>query len=95
MKQEFDGYDILELMEHFNLTIPDSDEECDVALQSYLREHYEEEDVVSACRDYVKALYVESEKHLYSAPLWKGLSEVEDDDTFLRYFIQLVPMAWS
>ena len=92
---KFKGYDYVELMEHFNLHIgEDSDKDAPV-LQGYLTRHQEEKDVVSACRDYVKALTIQSEKYGYSAPLWKGLSEVESDNTFMNYFIQLVPMAWT
>lgn len=42
-------------------------------------------------RSYLKAL---PEFNMYDSPAWKGLSEVEDDFSFLRLFIPLVGYMW-
>jgi hypothetical protein len=46
-------------------------------------------------RDYLKKLAPEEEQISYSAPLWKGLSEIEHDETLLQHYRILFRSAWS
>jgi hypothetical protein len=49
--------------------------------------------VLRAARGHAKAM--SKAKACYDAPLWRGLSDVTDDDTFLIYFRDLFPAMWS
>lgn len=94
-EMKFKGYDWSELFTFFDLESFGDDSEDLEKLQDYLKKHQEEECVVMACRKYVKALADQSYKYNYCGPVWSGLSMVEDDNTFIHHFIQLLPLAWS
>lgn len=57
--------------------------------------HYVPTEVcVSLARNFVKSL-AESPDAGYRVPLWQGLAQIEDDYTFLKSFIPLLPQAWT
>ena len=104
----FDGYDWTELAEYFNVTTVNLDaDEWDEDTTEYLAKHIwntfhygtEEEatNVVNACRAYLTA-YINLNNTLdlrYSIPLMMGLMAIEHNETFLSYFIQLLPCLWT
>lgn len=103
----FEGFDYGELAHFFGAVTYDEDGETYSAegLQAWLRSDKAKSEhplsygwktgVIAACRAFVKALTPWTEKNGYSSSLWKGLAAIEDDETFMQYFITLVPHAWD
>ena len=54
-----------------------------------------QKDIARVCRRYVDALIESSRTNHYSAPLWEGLSNIQHDETFLKYFSVLFEYMWT
>lgn len=89
----FFGDDWAELSKHFNL--PDDGYFESSPLAEYLEENKQNANVEEACRKFLDALIVESDKINYMSPLWRGLAEIQDSFTFMDVFIQLLPHMWT
>lgn len=53
--------------------------------------------IINGAKEYLQALYDHEEKCAmkgYSGPVWKGLLEVENDWTFMDFFVHLLPYMW-
>lgn len=51
--------------------------------------------VVEDLREFIAALYEESEKNDYQSPVWKALLELENDETLIKFTSLLLPMMWT
>lgn len=96
-KCEFNGFDFSELASYFDVNL--GEESSAKNLQNFLRLKLEQNklnsDVVYPCRVFLRSLALQESKIGYNAPLWIGLSCIEDDFTFLSWFIDLLPGMWS
>ena len=61
----------------------------------WLWKNYKSKVAVKVCRLYTKKVAEESYSHLYTGPLWNGLYEIESDEMFIKYFIQLMQGMWT
>lgn len=106
MVYPFRGWDFTELLEKWGIVIPDEDAlDGDwVALKLYLENFVwringwgELSRVGCAAakdiREYCRAM--SQYDYGYWTPLWRGLSEIEDDLTTLQAFIPLAGHAWT
>ena len=102
---EFDGWDWYELAEYFVVPCGDYDDKCCEKLQTHLKTIYDKtlfndpncQEEVELCRKYLDKLIermVEIDS-VIDISLWQGLAKIEDDATFLRYYIDLLPYMWT
>lgn len=99
----FKGWDWCELSRCFDLELMDENEYDMKTLQAFLIEYSrrmfagnpkEETDlVVTKCKEFLSK--IAEFEHDFGSPVWKGLLEVKDDDTFLSFFIDLLPRMWT
>lgn len=54
----------------------------------------EDKQRIKLMRDFLSALIEEEERIGYRAPLFKGLAQLEDPATFVKYFGVLLPHMW-
>lgn len=104
---QFDGYDCVELLEYFEPDITSSSysmKEQQELLDIYLREvqadvmdnsddEYNKD--AKMVRQFLDALIEQSDDIDYYTPLWRGLSCIESDYTFISAFRSLIPHLWS
>jgi uncharacterized protein YbaR (Trm112 family) len=91
--EPFKGRDWTELGRRFGVVIPN---ECDgEPLVVYLKDHllWEEKVVAKVCREFLDALIKIDPTS--NKPVWKGLAKVDDDKTFMDFFIQLLEWMWT
>jgi hypothetical protein len=55
----------------------------------------EEKQAISLMREFLTALMVEEAQYGYAASLWAGLGMIQENTTFVRYFIKLLPNMWT
>jgi len=91
--EPFKGYDWTELAERFGVSIPDDDPKV---LVSWIENHVaqgEEEWVAKTCREFLDALIATDPTD--NKPVWQGLAKVEDDGSFMTFFIHLLDWVWT
>ena len=99
--EKFKGHDYTEILNA--LGVPGSgrtDEELRQGLcgvfSSWLEIGSEEDKQrVVLMREFLKALVAEEGRIGYRAPLFRGLAQIEDAATFVRYFVVLLPHLWT
>lgn len=110
-KTSFKGYDWIEIFEYFDLEYFDLEEEEDMLerFRTYIWSFWTWRDnkeglggeykfpkkIVDPCRKFVKAVAKESYKINYCGPLWSGLYDIENDETFMKYFTELLGHLWT
>lgn len=98
---EFEGVDWTELSIYFEIVKQDYDGGQDEKvllltkdfLQSVLMSDRETE-VANGIRQFLTKLYNNSIEYKHNAPIWKGLLEVNDDFTLIKYTILLLEHMW-
>jgi len=96
-KLEYEGKDWTELSKQFGLF--ENDLEDEITLQKtkdYLvSKHFSDtESVSSEIRLFLRALCRNCDGNKYTTPIWKGLLNVEDDFTLIKYTIVLLEHMW-
>ncbi len=91
----FDGYDWCELAEHFGVEISEEDNfnNDSKALQEFLWTKISDKSAVKKCRLFLDAL-IKSDC-TYAKPLYNGLKKIKHAETFMKYFIILLPNMWN
>ena len=96
---EFEGFDWTELTIAFGLYNESDDNEIvlkktkDYLIESYLPKANSV--VADTIRAYLGALFDRCSKvGSYSTPLWRGLMQIEDDRTLIKYTVALLEYLW-
>jgi hypothetical protein len=55
----------------------------------------ESEGIIVLMRDFLDGLLVPLEEHDHTYPLFLGLSEIENDWTFVKFFMVLIEHMWA
>ena len=95
----FKGYDWTEIAEYFG--IDDNDENSSKAIEEKLKEIHSEMHGLSfnahpdvrKLREFVSLCY--KAEDTYKKPMWKGLSEVKEDGTFIKFMLLLYIEMWN
>lgn len=96
MTTQFKGYGAEELNEHFGIEYNNGDDEVNSeVLADYLR-HTPPEQTAPPVRAYLSAMLDEIRKFqiLPDHLIWEALLKM-DDVTMIRFFILLIPLAWT
>lgn len=65
-------------------------------IKSYIHEHISGENKVREDMNrFLEALIKESEGHDYSAPAYKGILAIKDDETFAQWFVYNLEKMWT
>lgn len=98
---DFEGIDWTELSKYFGIVKYDyesgKDKEVLLKTKEYLQNilfSNGEQEVATALRMFLNKLYENSKNFKCNAPIWKGLLEIEDDFTFIKYSIILLDQMW-
>jgi len=99
---EFKGIDWTELSVCFGIIdkVEDWQDDTEILnktkdyLQSMLLNEHKQDEVAHPLRLFLQKLYDNSLKHKSNAPIWKGLLEVEDNFTFIKYSVILFEHMW-
>ena len=96
----FKGFDWKELCVPLGVTPDEDDTVTQVAIRAKIHQWTADcrpvPEMVAIVRDFVTALAADSAKHkCASAPLWAGLIQITDDDTFIEYAETLLPYMWT
>lgn len=102
MRSNFKGYDWVELARYFNIEtmsdIIDPDKECK-PLRDFLSSKIDfdrvDKDTLKICKEFLKKLIKSANNHSYDGPLWEGLLKIKHDETFMQFFIILLPCMWT
>jgi hypothetical protein len=101
----YNGYDYTELLVELGFMPEGEDEEKFTAVEDFIRymeDHYDyseadyDEDgklAILEMREFLTALA--GQEHTCVSPLWKGLLAIEDDWTFVKYFVKLIRDMWD
>jgi hypothetical protein len=107
-KSKFEGWDWSELVYHFGLEpgeFDPHDMEAEAKpLREYLNKIYknlvyeqltekDKQDILD-CREYLEAFIECGKKIHFGMSIYKGLSKVKEDETFLIYFNLLINYMW-
>ena len=108
---KFNGWDWIEIVDYFKVQHFGHEEEEDILkrftdyIWSFWTWQTEEGNlggryefpkaVVQPCRDFVWAVAQESHNHNHCGPLWDGLHSIESDETFMKYFCELLGHLWT
>lgn len=93
---EFLGRDWTEISKHFGIDCS-NEQEALIKTKAHINSVLmtEQENVAATeIRVFVKALFERAEGKYDNAPLWKGLLEMENDYTFLKYTSILIDHMW-
>jgi hypothetical protein len=94
---EFLGRDWTEISKHFGIDC-NNEQEALIKTKAYINSVLmtdKENVVASEIRVFVKALHEKAEGKFDNAPLWKGLLEMKNDYTLLKYTSILIEHMWS
>jgi len=96
---EFEGFDWTELTIAFGIYNESDENEIIIKkTKDYLIENYlptANGEVADTIRSYLGALFDRCSKvGRYSAPLWRGLIQIEDDRTLIKYTAVLLEHLW-
>ncbi|WP_438449322.1 hypothetical protein [Gorillibacterium sp. sgz5001074] len=96
----FDGKDWMEISTYFGICENSLLNEEDILkktrefLGSALYDSDAEEKVAEVIRNFLTALYTRCSKGKHTGPLWKGLLEIEDNFTLIKYTCILLEHMW-
>lgn len=98
---KFNGISWYELGEEWNLVNPDEiDEETgedkyEEVIKNYIYDNYRKNlQIVRDMRNFLKVV-IKRGKHIFeNTKLFKGLSKIKDDETFIKYFCILLGYMW-
>ena len=95
----FKGYDWVELLPRFGMAYDSELEQVQLFdLQETIISWFgqdEPTEMISALRAFLSALIESKQEFEYSAPLFEGLAQIEDAETFCKYFSILLPQMWT
>ncbi|TQR33947.1 hypothetical protein [Brevibacillus brevis] len=98
---QFEGIDWTELSIYFEVVEQNydggQDEKVLNLTKDFLRSTLmsdREAEVANGIRQFLTKLYKNSIEHKHNAPIWKGLLEVNDDFTLIKYTILLLEHMW-
>ncbi|MHA2280283.1 MAG: hypothetical protein ACXAC5_05475 [Promethearchaeota archaeon] len=105
---EFKGWDWTEVTDYFDRskkfdykkpaenpkeTWIEYEERMSEGFTNWLLDHNKNKIAVKVCRLYTKKISETTSS--YTGPLWKGLYEIEHDETFIQYFNLLLRGMWT
>lgn len=94
----YKGYDWTELAEALGVEIPDCDDPTPLIEYIDNASYWDDGEGVKnphtkEMRKFLNALCKNCV--FYSVPIWKGLKQIKNDETFIKYFLHLLPFMWS
>lgn len=87
------GMDFSELAETFGIRHSDDENEYNKNIRAFIKDNIDNKDVINVIRFFVNRL-VQNDNITYKKPVWKGLSKVKDDCTFISFVIDLLEYMW-
>ena len=90
---KIEGIDFAELADAFNIPHNDDEEVFNNNIRDFLLYNSEDYNVVNAVRIFVDKL-IEQDTVTYKRPLWIGLSQVKDNNTFMIFVRMLLEAMW-
>ena len=107
MSYQFRGHDYVELAEYWELiddiedsgTDNNSDELLKKRINAYMFDTLGDKKrmvkVTKILRKFISVLYKQSKKIDYQYPVWKGLLNVKDDETLIKFTSVLLKGMWT
>jgi NDP-sugar pyrophosphorylase family protein len=95
---KFKGFDWTEIGKYWNLFKSDDDieeEEMAKKIKNFLWENFENnKEIINDAREFVQAIIDCGKDYFEKIEIFKGLLNIKDDETFVKYFCILLEYMW-